>query len=440
MKNSTNQITWWQLVFTGLGCTIGTGFFLGSGIGLQLTGPSIVFSFLIATACTYIVFHCLASMSAADPQAGSFCYYAEKAFGKWAGFSCGWNYWISSILIMGSQLIGLALLTKEWFPKIELWIFAAGYAVLAIAVILLGTRGFDRIEDILAVIKTAAIVIFIILAIFVIAGGFSEVNSTVAIPAENWFSNGMIGFWSSLIYALYAFGGIEVIGLMTIRLKKQEDAPKTGQVMLGILAVLYPLSLLLAVWLLPVSQFRIDESPFVTVLSAYVWSIFPTLFNGAIIIAGFSTLTAALFGVVTLLVTMAEDSDAPRLFAKKAKAFKQLPLPSLLLATVGLVASVITALLLPDRIYEYITTAAGIMLLGNWTFIILSAWRLLPKTNITKKGIYFVGLLFICLAVTGTLLDQSIRPGFWICLLFSALIVITTVFIQKKWNKQENRA
>lgn len=69
---SKGHLKWWQLSLLGIGCTIGTGYFLGSGIGIKLTGPSMIFSFLIAAIGTYIVFHFLAKMTTADPQEGSF--------------------------------------------------------------------------------------------------------------------------------------------------------------------------------------------------------------------------------------------------------------------------------------------------------------------------------------------------------------------------------
>ena len=72
------------------------------------------------------------------------------------------------------------------------------------------------------------------------------------------------------------------------------------------------------------------------------------------------------------------------LFAKKLKKFKELPLPSLGLATIGLIASIVTALLLPGKIYEYITTAAGILILFNWSFIIISALRILENKSMGK--------------------------------------------------------
>ncbi|MGA5688969.1 amino acid permease [Cytobacillus pseudoceanisediminis] len=437
-KSESGDLKWWQLSLIGVGCTIGTGFFLGSAIGIKITGPSIVFSFMLAALGTYIVYNLLAKMTAEDPQEGSFCYYANKAYGKWAGFSCGWNYWCSNILIMGSQLTALSILTRFWFPHVPLWVFAAGYAILSIIVVLTGNKGFDKVEDLFAVIKTAAIIMFIILAAAALSGVIDGDARHPGFPGSSgeWFPEGFKGFWSSLIYAFYAYGGIEVIGLMATRLKKKEDAPKAGIIMLIVLVIIYVISLGLAVYMASHGAFNEKESPFVTAMDKYNLAFFPHVFNAAIIIAGFSTMTASLFGVTALLVTMANDGDAPAVFSKKIKKWKDLPLPSLGLATAGLIASIVTALLLPGKIYEYITTAAGILILFNWSFIIISALRIL-ENKVFGKIMAAAGLLLILAAVSGTLIEKSIRLGFFVSLIFVALIAIVAFIMQKKvWKKE----
>jgi L-asparagine transporter-like permease len=437
-KSESGDLKWWQLSLIGVGCTIGTGFFLGSAIGIKITGPSIVFSFMLAALGTYIVYNLLAKMTAEDPQEGSFCYYANKAYGKWAGFSCGWNYWCSNILIMGSQLTALSILTRFWFPHVPLWVFAAGYAILSIIVVLTGNKGFDKVEDLFAVIKTAAIIMFIVLAAAALSGVIDGDARHPGFPGSSgeWFPEGFKGFWSSLIYAFYAYGGIEVIGLMATRLKKKEDAPKAGIIMLIVLVIIYVISLGLAVYMASHGAFNEKESPFVTAMDKYNLAFFPHVFNAAIIIAGFSTMTASLFGVTALLVTLADDGDAPAVFSKKIKKWKDLPLPSLGLATAGLIASIVTALLLPGKIYEYITTAAGILILFNWSFIIISALRIL-ENKVFGKIMAAVGLLLILAAVSGTLIEKSIRFGFFVSLIFVALIAIVALIMQKKvWKKE----
>lgn len=432
------DMKWWQLSLIGVGCTIGTGYFLGSTIGIKTTGPSIVFSFILAALGTYIVYSLLAKMTAKDPQEGSFCYYADKAYGRWAGFSCGWNYWFSNILIMGSQLTALSILSQFWFPKVPLWIFAASYAIIAIIVVLFGTKGFDRVENILAVIKTAAIVMFIVLAVCAVFGWFGLKGAEPPSFPNTFtelFPKGLKGFWTSLIYAFYAFGGIEVIGLMAMQLKKKEDAPKAGTVMLLVLTIIYVISMGLAVTMASLEAFTEKESPFVTAMESFHLTFFPHVFNGAIILAGFSTMTASLFGVTNLLVTIANDGNAPKVFSKKMK-FKKLPFYSLLLATIGLIASIVTALLLPGKIYEYITTSAGILILYNWAFIILSSFKIL-KEKWWSKFLAYIGLLLMAVAVSGTLLEKHIRPGFYVSLLLIALIAIAAIIMKKKvWNKE----
>ena len=437
-KKNKGTMKWWQLSLIGVGCTIGTGYFLGSAIGIKQTGPSIALSFILAAIGTYIVFNLLAKMTADDPQTGSFCYYARKAYGDWAGFSSGWNYWCSNILIMGSQLTALSTLSKFWFPNVPLWLFASGYALLGIAVVLLGTKGFDKVENFFAVIKLAAIVMFIIIALCAVFGWIKGTGSSPQLTTEmgEIFKKGYKGFWASLIYAFYAYGGIEVIGLMAMQLRKKEDAPKSGTIMLIVLTIIYVASLILAVSLVGYEAFNDKESPFVTALKDYGLSFFPHVFNACIIIGGFSTMTASLFGVTNLLVTMSDSKDAPAFFAKKVKKMKDLPLPSLGLATAGLILSIVTALLLPGKIYEYITTAAGILLLYNWAFIILSAFKLL-EVKITEKVFGVIGILLLVAAVSGTVVEKEIRPGFFASLVLVAIIAYITMKVTKKRQRTD---
>src|ERR1700683_2823229 len=66
-----------QVAMIGLGCTIGTGLFLGSAISVKLAGPAVILSFLLGALITVPVMWALAEMAAAHPAAGSFGLYAE---------------------------------------------------------------------------------------------------------------------------------------------------------------------------------------------------------------------------------------------------------------------------------------------------------------------------------------------------------------------------
>ncbi|MBO0994565.1 amino acid permease [Bacillus sp. SD088] len=435
-KREGKKLAWWQLSLLGVGCIIGTGYFLGSGIGLKMTGPSMLISFILAAIGTYIVAEALAKMSAQDPQQGSFRSYAKKAYGPWAGFSSGWVYWFSEMLITGSQLTALSILSRFWFPNVPLWLFASGFAILGVIVVLIGTKGFEHTQNIFAVMKVAAIVMFIVIAIGVLFGFFGGNHHDIRIPTNmrEFMPQGMKGLWASLIFGFYAFGGIEIMGIMAVRLKKKEEAKKAVTIMLMMLTFIYLLSLILAI-VLATHQFNTKESPFVIALEPYNITFFPHVFNGGIIIAGFSTMAASLFAVTSMVVTLAEDGDAPKFFSKKGK-LKVQPF-ALCLTILGLIASIVLSRIMPDRVYEYITTAAGLMLLYNWFFILISFPRLIKATGFghVKR---FAGMALILLAVSGTLIDKTSRSGFFVSILFVVIVVIVVVIRHFTKKKKKN--
>lgn len=435
-NKSEKKLAWWQLSLIGVGCIIGTGYFLGSGIGIKMTGTSILISFVLAGLGTYIVSDALMKMSAKDPQKGSFRSYAKKAYGKWAGFSSGWVYWFSEMLITGSQLTALSILSRFWFPNVPLWVFAAIYAILGVIVVVIGTKGFERAQNVFAVIKVAAIFMFIILAVAVLFGVFGGSSKDFTVPRtmNDFLPKGIMGLWSSLIYGFYAFGGIEIMGIMAPRLRNKEDARKSGTIMLMMLIAIYLISLTLATGLVSVDKFNTDESPFVSALEKYNLDFFPHVFNGGIIIAGFSTMAASLFAVTSMIVTLSKDGDAPKFFSRTGRL--KVPPYALGLTICGLITSIILSLVMPDTVYEYITTAAGLMLLYNWFFILVSFPRLIEATGFDHVK-RFTGMGLILLAIAGTLLHGSSRPGFFVSILFVGLVLVVLFIMHLKKKKEK---
>ncbi|MCR2803840.1 amino acid permease [Paenibacillus soyae] len=425
---------WWHLSLLGVACTIGTGYFLGTSVGIRIGGPALTFGFLLAAAGAFVVFDVLARMTANDPKEGSFCAYAGEAFGRWARFGSGWVYLASELLIMGSQMTALSLFTRFWFPNVPMWIFASIYGVLGLGVIWIGTKGFERTEHILAAIKLSAIVVFIALAVCALFGLFGKAETAPSWP-KAFFPAGPLGAWSSLIFAFYSFGGIEIMGLMAIRLKDPKEAPKAGRLMISTLTALYVASMLLVFTLVPWDSIKSQKSPFIESLKGYGLAFVPHLFHGVFIVAGFSTMVASLFAVITILTTLAKNKDAPPVLAKTGKGKKKQPYFAIAVTAGAMVVSVVLALLMPDELYEYITTAAGLMLLYNWTFILFTSGKLLDLSawGQTKR---WTGVVIILLAVSGTSLHHTSRPGFFISMGFVVLIGVVTIFMKRVWKKK----
>lgn len=429
-KAAKGSMAWWQLSLLGIGCTLGTGFFLGTSMAIHKSGPAVLIPFLLAAICTYIVYDALVKMSVENPDKGSFRTYAKQAFGRWAGFSNGWVYLISELLIMGSQLMALGIFTKFWFPVLPLWIAASIYAAIGLVVILTGMKGFENFQNIFGALKAAAIIMFIIVAVVIIMRGTSSATmASLQANYEAFFSQGIKGIWLGLLYAFYAYGGIEVMGLMVIDLKNPKEAPKAGRIMLSVITIIFIMAIALALALVAWKDFSIDESPFITALQGYHIPFVADIFNGVLIIAGFSTMVASLYAVITILTTLAEDHDAPAILAKKGKM--KVPFPAFLFLTSGLVITIVIGFLMPEKIFEYLITAAGLMLIYNWLFILVTYWKLmeLTKWGHVKNGI---GILLIAVTVSGTLGEKTSRLGFYVSLLFIVLISVATWIVVKR--------
>ena len=70
-----------HLTMMGLGSAVGAGLFLGVGLGIQISGTSVLISYAVAGALIALVMWMLGEMAAARPSLGSFSTYAGQAYG-----------------------------------------------------------------------------------------------------------------------------------------------------------------------------------------------------------------------------------------------------------------------------------------------------------------------------------------------------------------------
>lgn len=92
--------------------------------------------------------------------------------------------------------------------------FSAIYSALALLVIIIGLSSFQKTENVLAVLKTGAILLFVVLAVLVLCGILTEHRPTLHLPNKDheWMPLGPLGLWNGLIYAFYAFGELKSWG------------------------------------------------------------------------------------------------------------------------------------------------------------------------------------------------------------------------------------
>ncbi len=72
---------------------IGASLFVGSSVAIAEAGPAVLLAYLFAGLLVVMIMRMLAEMAVATPDTGSFSTYADKAIGRWAGYTIGWLYW-----------------------------------------------------------------------------------------------------------------------------------------------------------------------------------------------------------------------------------------------------------------------------------------------------------------------------------------------------------
>src|SRR5579871_840956 len=154
----------------GLGGTIGTGLFLGSGVAINYAGPGVIASYVIAGFIALIVVFSLSEMAVAHPAAGSFGVYAEAYLSPWAGFMVRYTYWLAQVIAIGGEAVAAGVYMTYWFPDIPVWMWSVGFAAGLLYVNSRSVANFGRFEYWFALIKVIAIVFFIILGLAAIFG------------------------------------------------------------------------------------------------------------------------------------------------------------------------------------------------------------------------------------------------------------------------------
>ncbi|WGP10079.1 amino acid permease [Streptomyces sp. SH5] len=417
-----------HLTMLGLGGVIGAGLFVGSGAGIAVAGPAIVVSYLIAGALAMLVMRMLGEMSAAMPASGSFSVHAERALGRWAGFSVGWLYWFLLVVVLAVEATAAAQIAHGWVPAVEPWAWVLLFMVVFTVANLTAVKNFGEFEFWFASLKVGAIVVFLALgglAVFGLLPDTDPVGMTNLTGQGGFLPNGWSGVVSGVLTVVFAFGGLEVV---TIAAAETDDpARAVGRaVRSAVVRILffYVGSMLVIVTVLPWTAQQAGLSPYVKVLDAIGVPSAGQIMNIVVFVALLSALNANLYGSSRMVFSLAERGEAPRGLLKvsrKAGAEGGVPRRAVLASVVFGFVSVLLNLLWPDTVFLFMLNSVGAVLLFVWALIAASQLRLRARLEqeapaaLALRMWWFPYLTWVTLAgLLGVLLlmltDDAARP------------------------------
>ncbi|WP_329165877.1 amino acid permease [Streptomyces sp. NBC_01267] len=411
-----------HLTMLGLGGVIGAGLFVGSGAGIAVAGPGIVLSYLIAGVLALLVMRMLGEMSSALPASGSFSVHAERALGRWAGFTTGWLYWFLLVVVLAVEATAAAQIANGWVPGVPQWAWVLVFMVVFTVANLAAVRNFGEFEFWFAALKVGAIVLFLalgLLAIFGVLPDTDPVGLTRLTGQGGFLPNGWHGVVSGVLTVVFAFGGLEVVTIAAA--ETSDPARAVGRaVRSAVFRILffYVGSMLVIVTVLPWTAQQAGLSPYVTVLDSIGVPSAGTLMNIVVFVALLSALNANLYGSSRMIFSLAERGEAPRGLLKVSGG---VPRRAVLASVAFGFVSVLLNLEWPDSVFLYMLNAVGAVLLFVWALIAASQLRLRRTIEretpellqlrmwgfpwLTRATLGVLGLVFVLM-----LFDDTARP------------------------------
>jgi len=369
-----------------LGSTIGVGLFLGSATAIQIAGPAILLAYLLAGMVAFVVLRTLGEMAVHEPVAGSFASYASSYINPLAGYMVGWGYWTYWVVVAIAEVTAVGIYMGMWFPDIPQWIWALSSIILMGLINLIAVKVFGEFEFWFALIKIVAIVLMIAMGSAVIFLGFT--NDWVPMGLSNlwqhggFFPNGLSGFLLSLHMVLFAYVGIEMIGLSAGEAQNpKKTIPMAIDSLTWRILIFYLGALLVILAIFPWNEVGQQGSPFVAMFERIGLREAAGVINFVVITAALSSCNAGIFSGGRLLWALSANGYAPKRFAHLSN--NGVPHRAVIGTVCIPMVGVILNYFVPEKAFHYMMAAVTFVGLMVWIAILCTHFRF--RASLSKE-------------------------------------------------------
>ncbi|KFE52795.1 amino acid permease [Pseudomonas syringae] len=363
--------------FMALGSAIGTGLFYGSASAIQMAGPAVLLAYLIGGAAVFMVMRALGEMAVHNPVAGSFSEYASTYLGPMAGFVLGWTYAFEMIIVCLADVTAFGIYMGFWFPDVPRWIWVLGIVFLIGALNLCNVKVFGETEFWLSLLKVSAIVAMIVAGFGLLLFGVTLTGAETVPSVSNLWShggfmpNGIGGLIACFAVVMFAFGGIEIIGITAGEAQDpQHTIPRAINAVPLRILLFYVLTLFVLMSLFPWSQITKANSPFVQIFSSLGIPWAAALLNIVVISAAVSAINSDIFGAGRMMYGLSQQGQAPKSFSRLSK--QGVPWMTVLVMGIALLGGVLLNYLIPENVFLLIASLATFATVWVWLMILLT--------------------------------------------------------------------
>jgi len=357
-----------------LGSTIGVGLFLGAGTAISQAGPAIIFAYLLAGIVAFVVLRALGEMAVHQPVAGSFAQYANDYVSPFMGYMVGWSYWFYWMIVGVAEVTAVGIYMGVWFPEYPQWIWAISALLMMGLLNFIAVRLFGEIEFWFALIKVVAIIVMISIGFSVIFLGFT--NGWEPIGFDNlwkhggFFPTGIEGFLISIQMAMFAYIGIEMIGLSAGETEAPEKTiPIAINSLMIRIVIFYVGALLVILAIYPWNEISNQGgSPFVAMFEKLGLREAAGVVNFVVITAALSSCNAGIFSAGRLLLSLSSNGYAPKFLQKISSS--GVPKGAIFMTVLLSGAGTLLNYFVPEKAFLYLTSALTLIGLCVWIAIL----------------------------------------------------------------------
>ncbi|WP_264272741.1 GABA permease [Duffyella gerundensis] len=430
---------------------IGAGLFVGSGHAISEAGPAVLIAYAAAGALVVLIMRMLAEMAVASPDSGSFSTYADKALGRWAGFTIGWLYWWFWVLVIPLEANAAGTILHAWFPQVAIWQFTFAITLILTVTNLLSVKNYGEFEFWFALIKIVAIIAFLCAAGIAVFGFMP--NSTTSglahlYDTHGFMPNGLGAVMAAILTTMFSFMGTEIVTIAAAESKNpgKQITQATNSVIWRI-ALFYLLSIFFVVALVPWnSPGLVQQGSYQTVLQAMGIPHAKLIVDAVVLMAVCSCLNSALYTSSRMLYSLSRRKDAPAAASRTNRSGT--PWVAVLLSTAAAFIAVIANYLAPSVVFEFLLASSGAIAL--LVYLVIAASHLVLRKKREKAGdvltyrmwlfpgLTWLTMLFIVTVLVVMLFNAQHRVELLATGALTLLIIATSLVLHRKSHRERS--
>lgn len=436
-----------HLTMIAIGGTIGTGLFLTSGYNIQTAGSGGgPIAYLAIGILVYVLMQGLGEMSTFMPTSGAYSTFSGLFVHPVFGFAVGWNVWVNAAISVGAELVGGAVILKQYFPNVPspIWCLILGALILALN--LFTVKAYGEAEFWFASIKVVTIIIFIAVGILMIVGVLGEQGP---IGFSNWNSKTFMPFGIPAVIlcaagVIWSYLGIETVTIAAGETENPEtNVPAAIKTVFFRVLLFYVGSVTVMSLIVPITNVSVMNNGYAGVFELAGFKAAAVAMNIVILTSLASCANSTVYVASRMLMSLAQEGKAPKVLGKLNS--RGIPATALILTMIMGAFSLISSFVSPDKVFIWIISIAGFNTLLTWFGILLSHYsfrKWLVKHGGKVENLKFktgrypiasvLGLIFLVFIGVVTAISPSTRFTFYIGAPMMIIYFVIGFIIYKK--------